>query len=216
VDGDFEVLLMGLPESGKDAFSRVLSVSVGDEPLGEETWSVGSSPVTAFSRLPAPFARRLAEGGAFQIRVPGEAGKPSTRYVMQLSSSPTAVEQTLTACGRPLADPRDTLLSRNAVEGLAQGAADQPKIEWASMPRPEYPMARAAGYASRGVVTLSCAVLESGMLESCVVESEHPPKYNFAREAIRAALRARLRLASGAEGSLAGRVVVYSTSFRLE
>lgn len=216
VDGDFEVIVTGLSESPKDDLSRVLSVAVGDEPLAEETWSVGSTGTTAFSRLPAPFARRLAQGGSFQIGVPGRAGQPRTRYVMELSSSSSAVEQTLAACNRPLIDPRDALLPRDASDGLAAAPADLPGIEWAVLPRPQFPMYRASGYASAGSVTLSCEARSDGSIASCVVESEHPPKFDFASESVKAALRARLRLEDGAQGSMEGRVIVYSTTFRLQ
>lgn len=213
-DGDFEVILAGLPEVQGEALSRVLNVSVGDEPLSPETWSRGTSPTTAFSRLPAPFARRLAAGGNLQVSVPGAPGRPSTRYVMELSPSPTAVEQALNACHRPLVDPRDTLLARNASDGLA-ASADLPGLDWAVPPRPTYPMYAANGYASEGSVTLSCLARDDGSIASCVVESEHPPKFNFAREAVKAALRARLRLVDGSQGSMEGRLIVYSTTFKM-
>lgn len=218
MDDHFEVLLTGLPEVPTRETSRALSISIGEEPLGAETWTVGRPASIAFSRVPAPFARRLAKGGAFQIAVPGLAGQPRTRYVMELPPSPMALERTLTACGRALVDPRDLLLSRNAVDGLAAPVAETPGVGptgpvWTRRPAPEFPSG--SRIAEAGTVTLSCLTRADGHLGDCVVESEHPPSYGFAEAALKAARRAQLG-PSQPGGVVEGAMVLYSTSFRLE
>lgn len=215
VDGDYELLITGLPESRRDDFSRTLRISVGDEPLGEETWTVGEARTSAFSRLPAPFARRLAVGGRLQIAVPGLRGQPTTRYVMELAPSDAALERTLTTCGRPLADPTDGLISRNAIDGLAASAEDEnrPGLTWARPPRPTYPSPVRGQTPSQGVVTLTCLSAVGGHIESCTIESEHPRGYRLAESAVRGALEARLRTTEG-DPPPTPRVVLFTTNFR--
>lgn len=216
VDSDFEVLLTGLPEAARRDTSRELRVSIGDELMGAETWSVGTVRSTAFSRVPAPFARRMVEGGRIQIGVPGTQGRPSTRYVMELTPSSEALSRTLTACGRPLVDPRDLLISRNASDGLAQSPQDGlPTLAWGTRPSAAYPEQNDS-IAENGSVTLSCLVETDGSLDQCVVESEHPAKFGFAEAALKAARRARIVSTPTPGEGIEGRMILYSTNFILE
>ena len=102
VDNAYDVLITGLPEATRGSTSRELGIQAGDqEQPYTSVWTVGTQRSMAFSRLPAVVARDLAKGGKLQVIVPGNNGGPRTRYVMELDPSSTAIEQTLTACGRP-------------------------------------------------------------------------------------------------------------------
>jgi hypothetical protein len=208
MDGDFEVTVNGLPEIR--SASRVLRVSVGEEPLSDETWTVAETRTAAFSRVPAPLARRLAKGGRLNIVVPGERGAPNRRYVMELSPSPAALERTLTACGRALIDPRDAIIDRNAPDGLTRG------VEWVRMPRPEFPNSVRGRIALRGSVTLSCLTDDQGKAVDCVIESEHPGGFNFGKAVIRSMERARLRAAGDDPTAVTGRRFLFTTNFMMQ
>lgn len=56
VNGAFDVTVAGLPPAA--GYSRIVRVSVGDEELRQETWTVGADQAVAFSRLPSPDAWR--------------------------------------------------------------------------------------------------------------------------------------------------------------
>lgn len=214
-NGDYEVLITGLPPVPRDRTERMLRIADGDEPLTDTTWTMGSTRDAAFSRLPAPFARRMAVGGRLQIGVPGERGGRETRYVMELAPSSAAVEQTLIACGRRLVDRRDSLMGQNAPEGLAQPTTG-PRFVWARAPRPEFPSGGPRGQASRGVVTISCVARVEGSLTDCVIESEHPRGFGFGRAALSAALRSRMGGADGRSLPTDDGLIVYTTSFIME
>lgn len=204
VNGAFDVTVTGLPPAR--GYSRIVRVSVGDEDLRQETWTVGADPAVAFSRLPAPFARRLAVGGKLQIAIPGTDGQRGTRYVMDLPPSPTTLERTLTACGRSLVDPRDTSLDRDAPDGLSGD------LDWTLRPRIELPDSVRGRYLSRATVTTSCLVAETGALTDCVIESEHPGGFGHGREVVRSLRTARVR-SLAPELALGGQFVTFTVNF---
>ena len=204
VNGVFDVTVAGLPPAR--GYSRIVRVSVGDEDLKQETWTVGADPAIAFSRLPARFARRLAIGGRLQIAIPGTDGQRGTRFVMELPPSPATLERTLTACGRPLVDPRDVNLDRDAPDGLSGG------LDWALRPRIELPDSVRGRYITRATVTTSCLVAETGALTDCVIESEHPGGYGHGREVVRSLRTARVRSLTP-EISLGGQMVTFTVNF---
>lgn len=184
MDGVFEVTIHGLPEARGE--SRTLRIGVGGEPAYASAWTVGADRGAAFSRVPARLARELAKGGKLEIAVAGQRGQPGTRYVMELDPSSSAVEQTLTACGRPLVDPRD--LHGDEVEsGLPAG------IVWDQPPRPTFPGSVKGRSPLKGFVTLSCVTRATGRLEDCVIESEHPGGFNLGRSVRDSLARARVR-----------------------
>lgn len=207
VDGVYDVTVAGLPAAR--GVSRLIRVSVGEEPLAQETWTVAADPAIAFSRLPAPFARRLAAGGKLQISIPGESGQRGTRYVMDLPPSPSTLETTLTACGRPLVDARDAGLDRDAADGLSGG------LEWAVRPRLEMPDSVRGRYVPNASVTTSCVVAATGALTDCVIESEHPGGYGYGREVVRALRSGRVRSLTP-DTTLGGRFVVFTVKFTIE
>ncbi len=204
VNGAFDVTVAGLPPVR--GLSRVVRVSVGEEELTQETWTAGADPTIAFSRLPAPFARRLAVGGQLQIAVPGTGGQRGTRYVMDLPPSPETLERTLTACGRSLVDPRDANLDRDAPDGLSAG------LDWALRPQIESPDSIRGRYVTHASVTVSCLVAGTGALTDCIIESEHPGGYGHGREVVRALRSGRVRSLTP-DITLGGQLVTFTVRF---
>ncbi|MFN7110589.1 MAG: hypothetical protein ACK4M2_03050 [Brevundimonas sp.] len=211
VDGAYDLLITGLPEAPPRTTKRDLAVSVGDTSDFRTTvWSVGENRTAAFSRVPAMVARQMAEGGPLQIVVPGGEGKPRTRYVMALNPSNTAIEQTLTACGRPLIDVRDKDVEGNGQDGLP------PAVTWATTPRPRFPAPLNGRSPVDGYAVLSCVARSDGRLEHCQIESESPRGYNLGRESLRSIDRARVRLTP--EGVTSGkpledRMILFSVNY---
>lgn len=211
-DNVFDLILSGLPEArGKDIERQLIFIIDDEADQKPYSWTVGDDRTVAFSRVPAMIARQVAEGGNLQIVIPAEPGGRRTRYVMELTRSGSAIEETLTACGRPLVDPRDDRLEGDG-DGLPNG------IEWVRPPRPFFPDSP-AGRPSVGYVTVSCLVGTDGRPEECQTESEQPPGFNLGRAALRALNSARL--GQNEEARLAGRpfegaMIVFTTTFRME
>lgn len=213
MDGVYDLIILGLPEAPRETTTRELGVSVGEDgDLRTTLWSVGETRSTAFSRVPAMVARQLAEGGKLQIVIPAAEDQPRTRYVMDMDPSSTALEQTLTDCGRPLEDPRDREVEGNGQDGLPGG------INWVRPPRPRFPMPVDGRSPTLGYVVMSCATQTDGRLTACVAESEQPAGYHLG-ESVRDSLdRARVRLAPDAIASgrtLDGRVILFTVNFRM-
>ncbi len=202
-DGAYEVAIAGLPPAADNTDSRTLRIGFQGEPVQEQTWFVSSDRGVAISGLPAPFARRLREGGRMDVVVPGAgAGGANIRYVLELPASAMAIDETLAACGRTLEDPRDALLPDVPADGGIKGRA------WAQRPRLQYPLTDAL----TGFATLSCLGTASGAIEQCVVEAEYPPRQGFGRAAQRAAERARLEPSDDDEADL----IVFRSTFYTE
>lgn len=199
-DGVYDALVSGLPEAKGE--TRVLRLSYDDH-FHSETWNVATTRTVAMSALPAPFARKLREGGTVSIMVPDGAGPGrNLRHNLLLPRSATAVDETLTACGRPLTDPRDAALPDLEEDGQSSG------VTWAQSPRPAYPFP--AKYTG-GFAVLSCLALPDGRLDECLVESEFPADGGFGAAALRSTRAARLKSSDGA--SIAPRLVVFRSRF---
>lgn len=217
VDGVYDVLITGLPEAPRRDMSRELGMQAGnqEEPY-TSVWTVGTQRGTAFSRLPAVVARDMAKGGKLQVIVPSTSGGPRTRYVMDLNPSSTAIEQTLTACSRPMVDPREARAKE--IDGNGQdGLPDT--VQWQTMPRPVFPESVNGRSPQEGYVVLSCVLTDAGQMTECQTESEQPAGYNLWRSVERSLPRARLKLsdqAAAAGLSLAGRMVRFSVNFKME
>lgn len=179
--GAFTAFVAGLPEDKRE--TRTIGIAFGDEEIFDRGWMSGAEGTSAFADLPAPLARNLREGGRLQLRVQGagEGGRP-VRYVLDLPPSSAAIDETLTACDRPLVDPRDAEL-----EALGEGGLPS-QIEWVAQPRPNFP----AGNYARGMAVLSCVVATDGRARDCVVETEHPHDGRFGEASLRAMRSARL------------------------
>lgn len=180
--GAFTGFLAGLPQ--QDGEQRTLEVAFGDEPLRPTQWTAGSEGTSAFSEYPAPFARKMRDGGRFQVRVRDgtEDGRP-VRYVIDLPPSNVAIDQALQACDRPLVDPRDAEIEAVGENGLPTA------LEWVQRPRPTFPNTRYA----RGFATVSCISSPQGRARDCVVETEHPFDGRFGKATIDAMGAVRLR-----------------------
>ncbi|RZJ38169.1 MAG: hypothetical protein EON87_21190 [Brevundimonas sp.] len=215
--GSFDLIIFGLPEPARRGPTRELGVQVGDDAKPVFTaWTVGEARDAAFSRLPARVARQLAKGGALQIIIPAaQDGGRRTRYLMSLEPSSVAIEQILTACGRPLVDPRvydETASTGNGQDGLPA------EVDWVSRPRPEFPDAVNHRMVSVGYVVMSCLAHADGRLDQCVVESEAPAGYKMGEAILESMQRARVRLTPQGEASdcpLEGRMIQFTVNFRL-
>lgn len=183
VDGGFEAVITGLPPAGR-ATSRPLRVAFGDDELVSYNWSVGINDTIAVSELPAPFARELREGGRLRIMVPrGAADGRNLLYDLTLPASSASIDQTLTACNRPLVDPRDAELAGLQEDGVPRNLA------WAVRPTPRFPRTNYA----RGFAVATCVSNPDGTLRDCTIESEHPRDGRFGQATLDAARRARLQ-----------------------
>lgn len=202
-DGGFEAVLAGLPPAGRAA-SRPLRIAFGDDPLHETRWTVASEDTVAVAEMPAPFARKLREGGRFRVLIPNAAtdGR-NLMYDVELPASSASIDQTLTTCQRPLVDPRDAELDALAEDGVP---AD---ITWLSRPTPQFPRTNYA----RGFAVVTCLTRPDGTLRDCEIESEHPRDGRFGDAVLASARRARLRNASNPSAPLPVRRVAYKVNF---
>lgn len=206
--GRYEVLLAGLPPAREDEEeNRELRVAFGDEELASQRWSVAVKNTTAVSDLPAPFARNLREGGRLQIQVPNGAGEGrNVRYDLTLPSSPASIDETLTACGRPLVDPRDAELESLPETGLPS------HLVWVRAPRGQYPGGRTY---TQGFAVVSCITDPDGSLRDCTVESEYPQDGGFGDAALKSARDARTGNGAGPSQPVPTSRVIYRVQFRV-
>ncbi|AQR63216.1 hypothetical protein BZG35_17355 [Brevundimonas sp. LM2] len=206
VDGVYGAIIGGLPEVSRSIRTRKLTIGVNDEEPDDTTWNVATDRTAALADYPASLARELREGGAVSIVIPGgAAGGRNLRHNLTLPASSAAIEETLTACGRPLEDPRDALLPDIAESGLPDG------MTWARQPRPVYPRnTYAEGYA-----VLTCVVEPDGRPSQCQVESEFPLDGGFGRNALRSVDAARLVSPGETPGQYAPRMVGFRVEYRM-
>lgn len=180
MDGAYSALLFGLPEVTRRTKTRPLQIMFRDEEASEWRWNVTTDRTGAVADFPAPFARELRQGGRLQIIVPdgGGAGR-NLRYDLQLPASGSAIDETLSACERPLVDPRDQELDAIGEDGLQVG------MRWARQIRPRYP---SQSRYSEGFAVTTCVAQTDGKLRDCVIETEHPADGRFG-EAVMNAVR---------------------------
>lgn len=204
VDGALDGVIAGLPAYPRDRLTRPLTLSFRDDTPRETRWSVTTDRTVAISDYPAAFARHLRKGGPLRVVVPDGAGDGrSLRHNLDLPPSAAAIEETLTACGRALEDPRDALLPDIEDNGVSSG------LTWARPPRPSYPNTNfASGYA---VVT--CVGQPDGALAQCQVESQQPAKGPFGNAALRSTRTARLDVTGQPDARLAPRMIGFRISF---
>lgn len=205
-DGGFETIVTGLPPAGT-ATRRPLRIAFGDDDLFDSQWSVATDDTVAVADLPAPFARRMRAGGRLRILVPnGSLDGRNLLYDLQLPGSSEAVDQTLTACERPLVDPRDAELDALPDEGVPGN------ISWAVRPRPNYPNTRYA----RGFAVITCLTNPNGSLRDCMIESEHPRDGNFGASTLASARRARVQNLAEPGGPVPAGQVLYKVNYVME
>lgn len=208
LDGGFDAVIGGLPDAGgRD--QRPLSLTFDDDRAPHANlWNVAVDETMAVSPLPAPLARKMREGGRLQLRVPDGAGEGrALRYDLELPASAAAIDATLTACGKPLVDPRDAELEELDEQGLPGG------IQWVRRPQPEWPSARRQ-YA-KGFANVTCLTSPDGALRDCVIETEHPRDGGFGDEVLSSVRRARVGPVDG-EGPLPVRRMYFQVSFVMD
>lgn len=204
IKGDFAAIISGLPAAGSNQRVRTLGIGPVDH-QHDSRWNVTTDPTVAIADYPARFARNLRRGGPVSILIPGGAGEGrNLRHDIELPPSSTAIDEVLTACDRPLVDPRDALLPEIEAGGLPTG------VNWARAPRPVFPRTNyAAGYA-----VLTCMMTAEGRLDDCLVEAQHPSDSAFGRAALRSTGDARLTSSTEAPGRLTPRMVGFRINFR--
>lgn len=206
VDGNYGAVIAGLPEALRQEKTRTLRIKIGDDDFSNTRWNVTTDRSVAIADYPAPLARDLRAGGPVSIVIPGGAeGGRNLRHELVLPPSSGAIDETLEACGRPLVDPRDTLLPEIEDGGLPSG------LIWVEQPRPRYPATRY----SEGYAVLSCIVQTGGSLGDCVVESEFPFDGAFGRSALRSVRAARLGSPDETPDFDTPRLVGFRISYRM-
>ena len=202
----YEAVIMGLPPA--EGPTRTLRIAMGDTALEEQSWNVAVDNTLAVSDFPAPFARELRTGGQLRVVIPGGGGNGrNLRYDLTLPASNAAIDETLTACERPLVDPRDAEIRSIGEDGLPEG------VDWVIRPRPSFP---ADIDATQGFTVLTCLNNPDGTLRDCVVETEHPPGAGFGEAALRATGNARLGSTATPDEPLPIRHMTFRVKFVVE
>lgn len=206
IDGSYAAVIAGLPEARRNDRTRVLLMTRDGHPPSPTVWNVTTDRTVAIADYPAATARGFRRGGRFDIIVPGGAeGGRNLRYSLELPASAAAIDETLTACDRPLDDPRDDLLPEIGPGGLPVG------VVWAERPEPRYPRT----HYSEGYAITTCLMRADGGLDQCQIESEFPLDGGFGRASLRAVGDARLSSPNETEGAYLPRVIGFRTNFRM-
>lgn len=204
VNGSFNAVMAGLPPSRDDR--RLLELSFRDGDARPTMWTSTTNNTTVVAELPAPLAREFRQGGPLKLTIPrGAADGRNLRYEVELPASSSAVDEALTACGRPLVDPRDADLEAIGVSGLTGG------VLWQRAPRPRYPSSR---YAS-GFAVITCLTTPQGGLRDCIVEMEHPHDGRFGAATLEATRQVRVRNADDRAQPVPVRRISFRTEFRM-
>ena len=206
IDGSFNADIAGLPPSREDR--RMLELAFRDDEAHETMWTSTTDSTVVVGDFPAPLAREFRQGGALKVTVPrGAADGRHLRYEVELPASSAAVDEALTACERPLVDPRDADLEAIGASGLTGG------VVWDRGPRPRYPSS--SRYASGFVVT-TCVTTPEGRLRDCIVEMEHPHDGRFGKATLDAAERARVRNGDDRTQPVPVQRISFRTFFRMQ
>lgn len=206
IDERYEAIMTGLPPAGESE-TRELRIAFGDDELHGQRWNVAIDDTIAVSELPAPFARKLRDGGRLRVMIPRAAeGGRNLLYDLTLPESAASIDETLAVCGRPSVDPRDAELAALPEGGLPLG------LVWARRPTPEFP--RESRYA-RGFAAVMCLTSPDGSLRDCTIESEHPQEGDFGDAALRATRRARVANTGDPDAAVPLGRILYRTNFIL-
>jgi hypothetical protein len=205
VDGSFHAVITGLPPSQEGR--RMLELQFRDAESRPTMWTATTNASTVLGDLPAPLAREFRQGGSLGLTVPnGAADGRNLRYQVDLPASGAAVDEALTACGRPLVDPRDRDLEAIGATGLSGGLA------WHRLPRPDFPFPPRY---TEGFAVLTCMTTPTGTVRDCVVEMEHPHDGGFGRAAVKGAERSRIQNAGEPGQPVPVRRFSFLTNFRM-
>lgn len=205
MDGGYGAIISGLPEARRSEDFRTLRLTMTGRPERETRWAVTRDRAAALAEFPASLARRFRQGGDVSLVVPGGAeGGRNLRYNITLPGSAVAIDETLTACGRPLVDPRDERLPDSVSDSLPDG------LTWSRPPRPRHPLnTYSAGYA-----VVSCVVQPDGRVDDCEVESEFPLDGRYGRNALAAMPDARVVSPGETAGEYAPRMIGFRVNYR--
>ena len=206
MDSGYSALIFGLPEVTRRTKTRPLQITFRDEETSEWRWNVTTDRAGAVADFPAPFARELRQGGRLQIVVPDGAGEGrNLRYDLELPASGSAIDETLTACNRPLVDPRDQELDAIGEDGLQVG------MRWDHQIRPRYP---SQSRYSEGFAVTTCVAQPNGTLRDCVIETEHPGDGLFGEAVLKAARNATV--AYDGDQPTAPRMMAFRVNFIMQ
>lgn len=205
--GSYNVVIAGLPPSPAGAETRLLKVAFGEGDLRDETWNVTTDPTVAIASFPAPFARSLRHGGRLRVLVPGGATEGrNLLYDLELPASASAIDETLTACDRPLIDAADAGMEDIKPTGLPE------HVTWRDRPRPRYPLG--ASYAW-GYVVVTCLNNPDGTLRNCQIEASQPEDGYFDDVALRGVRDARIASDIEPDGQMRTRRIGFRITFRM-
>lgn len=197
--GVLEMLLTGTPRSTAD--SRSVQVTAGLIADEKQTWTTQAGLPVLSASDPDRLARQIRAGGELDIRIDGvEAGERPIRYRLPIPASARSVDQVLTACDRPLSDDWDAL---TRIKGT---------VVWVDQPAPQFPEAALRAGVKAGAVVLTCILPASGDLDICRIRSETPAGVDFGEEAVKAARRSRVGLASNNTEDI-GRLIQFTIRF---
>lgn len=175
--------------------------AMGDEDESDTTWIGAPGGRSLFSLWPASVAAKLMKGGRLSLGV--SDGERTRRLAVDLPSSPAAIGQVFSACGRALPTPQSDEPDGENLQGL----------RWRSVPQPTFPSRTAA---ESGIAALSCNTDQAGAPRDCRVESEFPEGGGFGRAAVVAAHRSgRVTPAEGASNEIGGRRIAFVVRYGL-
>lgn len=199
--GALDMVLTGTPATS--AASRNVQLTAGAIAGERQVWL--TQPGQLFLSPPEPdrLARQLRAGGELDVRLEAAAdvGEPARRYRLPVPVSVASVDHVLTACGRPLVEPRD-LVAR----------IDRNELTWTIAPTVDFPPVAASRDIRDGAVRLNCIIALAGRLSDCRVESEQPAGAGFAESALLGIRTGEMNIAPGQ----IGRVVRPTLRFRLD
>lgn len=209
--GGLETFISGLPADPEvQTPRRTIGYAFGGSALRPSTWQTGRNGSTIFADVPAAMARRFRSGGELQLQAGAVENGPARRYVIDLPPSSSSIDQVLTACDRPILDPRDEL--RRDETSDAPGETQAGGSTWRRTPLPAFPRA-ALDEGVSGMVVLSCLVGDRGRLDDCVVEVERPVGQGFGEAALRATRQARLEPGRDNPSDQARELVTFTIRF---
>lgn len=182
--GALNVVLSGLPETTKP--SRSLELSYDVRSADRQPWLSSTTTTVAISGLPAFNARQLRSSRRLSVSVQSDEGR-AHRYLLDLPTDPSAIDQVLEACREPLTDRRDDL-ARVDPEFFRSGSP------WARLPQVQFPQSAASAGVTSGYAIVGCTVGPGGSPRDCRIEKESDRRAGFGASALQAIRGGRLRM----------------------
>jgi hypothetical protein len=170
--GDLSVAIVGLPAHPSEGLR--MDARRADGRSSRTVWTSRPGEVR-IADTPGRTARLLRGGGPLELASrPGET--PALRAQFERPSANAQVDRVLTACGRAIADDRDT---------LPDGSEYVADLMWAR-PIGERLSARSPDRGGDRRAEISC-VIDAGRLRACQLEQELPSPSGYGRAAVAAA-----------------------------